>query len=93
MRQPGSPARLGELLGEEASSKQSLGLEDLPDILGEKMPELPLNRVGKYRLINALKQRFGVGFRNIPMVSGIIKEFEQQMDDENIIRMNRKGVK
>lgn len=93
MRQAGSVAKLGELLGAEASDKQSLSLEDLPELLGEKLPELPLNRVGKYRLLNALKQRFGVGYRNIPMIAGIIRDFEQKVEDENIIRMNKKGVK
>ena len=90
MRQEGKPAKLGELLG-SAGSKTSLGLKDLPEILGEKMPELPMNRIGKFRLINALSQRFGPGFRDIPMVSGIIKEFDSQMNDENVIRQNKKG--
>jgi len=90
MRESGSPAKLGELLGSSAE-KQDLSLEDLPELLGEKMPDMPLNRVGKYRLVNALKQRFGPGFRNVPMVSKIISEFEQKMNDENIIRMNKKG--
>lgn len=90
MRSQDKPAGLGELLG-SAADKSSLGLKDLPEILGEKMPELPMNRIGKFRLINALSQRFGPGFRNIPMVSNIIKEFDSQMNDENIIRRNKKG--
>ena len=90
MRAEGKPAALGELLG-SAAGKSELGLKDLPELLGEKMPELPMNRIGKFRLINALSQRFGPGFRNIPMVSGIIKEFDNQMNDENVIRQNKKG--
>jgi hypothetical protein len=90
MRESGKPAGLGELLG-SAANKQNLGLKDLPELLGEKLPELPMNRIGKFRLINALSQRFGPGFRNIPMVSGILKEFDQQMNDENVIRQNKKG--
>ena len=90
MRQAEKPASLGELLG-GASSKQNLGLKDLPQILGEKMPDLPKNRIGKFRLINALQQRFGPGFKNVPMVSGIIKEFDQQINDENVIKANKKG--
>lgn len=84
---------MGEVLGKDAASKEDLGLKDLPSILGEKMPELPMNRIGKFRLINALQQRFGPGFRNVPMVSSIIKEFDQKMDDENVIRVNKKGRK
>lgn len=91
MRAAGKPAKLGELLGSVASEGDNVGLEHLPEILGEKMPNMPFNRVGKYRLVNALKQRFGPGFRNVPMVTKIISEFEQRMNDENIIRMNKKG--
>lgn len=90
MRESGSPASLGELLGKSAS-KQDMGLKDLPEILGEKMPELPLNRIGEFRLMNALSQRFGPGFRDIPMVGKIIKEFNEQVKTENVVRMNKKG--
>lgn len=90
MRESGSPASLGELLGKSAE-KQDLNLEDLPQILGEKMPELPKNRIGKFRLVNALQNRFGNGYRNIPMVSKIIKQFDDEVEMENTIRMNKKG--
>lgn len=90
MREAGSPANLGELLGKSAD-KQDIGLKDLHELLGEKMPELPANRIGKFRLINALSQRFGPGFRDIPMVSKIIKEFDEQIETENVVRMNKKG--
>ena len=90
MREAGSPASLGELLGKSAE-KQDLNLEDLPQILGEKMPELPKNRIGKFRLVNALQNRFGNGYRNIPMVSKIIKQFDDEVELENTIRMNKKG--
>ncbi len=91
MRESGSPAKLGELLGAESSDKKQLSMEDLPELLGEKMPDLPLNRVGHYRLMQSLKQRFGAGYRNIPMIQGIISEFEQKMKDENVIKMNMRG--
>ncbi len=90
MREEGKPAALGELLG-KAAEKKELGFADLPELLGEKMPDLPMNRIGKFRLINALSQRFGPGFRNIPMVSNIIKEFDSKISDENVMRQNRKG--
>ena len=90
MRDSSSPANLGELLGESAE-KSKLSMKDLPELLGEKMPEMPMNRVGHYRLMQALKQRFGAGYRNIPMIQGILKEFEDNMNTENIIKMNMKG--
>jgi len=90
MRPAEKPASLGELLGKSAE-KKDLNLEDLPEILGEKMPELPKNRIGKFRLINALQMRFGNGYRNIPMVSKIIKQFDDEINFENTIRRNKKG--
>ena len=89
MRDSSSPATIGELMG-KAGSKSDLGLKDLPEILGEKMPELPKNRLGKMRLLNALQIRFGQGYKNIPMVSGIIKEFDKEVELENVLRANKR---
>lgn len=91
MRAQNKPASLGELMGSASSTQSNLGLKDLPTILGEKMPDLPKNRIGKFRLVNALQQRFGPGFRNIPHVNNIIKEFDQHVSDENVIKANKKG--
>ena len=90
MRAEGKPAGLGELLG-SAASKQDMSLKDLPELLGEKMPDLPRTRIGKFRLVNALSQRFGPGYKNIPMVSKIIEEFDEEVKLENVIRQNGKG--
>lgn len=80
---------MGELMG-KAGGKSNLSLKDLPEILGEKMPELPKNRLGKMRLLNALQVRFGPGYNNIPMVSGILKEFDQEVELENVLRANKR---
>ena len=85
-------ATLGELLG-DAGNKASLSLKDLPTILGEKMPDLPRDRVGKFRLIQSLQIRFGDGFRNLPHIKGIIEEFDKEVETENVIRANTKGKK
>lgn len=90
MRSANKPASLGELIGKDAD-KQNLTLKDLNKLLGEKMPDLPRNRIGKFRLINALQQRFGPGFKNIPMISNIIREFDQEVSDANVIQANKKG--
>jgi len=89
MRSANKPASLAELLGKDAGS--SLGMADLPSLLGEKMPELPKNRIGKFRLTNALKLRFGPGFRNIPGIKNILEEFEHDMETENIVKMNKES--
>lgn len=95
MRPAGQPANLGELLGSAAEKKDpsEFSLEDLPEILGEKMPELPKNRIGRFRLLNALQQRFGNGYNNIPGVKRIINQFDEEIKLENTIRMNKRGIK
>ncbi len=67
-----------------ADSGRSLTLAQLPDILGEAIPEMPANAIEKHRLVTALRNRFGSDFRNIPGVRGLISEFE-----ENIVYENR----
>ncbi len=85
MRASGGNATLGELMGTD-----EIKLDNIKDVLGEKLPELPLNRIGKYRLINSLKVRFGPGYRNIPGVSQMIQEFSDKVETENVIRLNKK---
>lgn len=81
------PATLGEVLGKKA---QISGLKDLPDILGEKMPEMEFNEVGRLRLLKSLKGRFGEGFRNLPGITGVIKEFDTEMRFRSAIRKNKR---
>lgn len=72
-------ASLAELMGITASrsgSKGGLTLEQLPEILGDSMPDLPKNAVGRHRLVRALQQRFGSNWRGLPGVSDIVKEFD-----------------
>lgn len=86
MRSKNKPATLAELLGKKSSGEMSLG--DLPQILGEKMPEMPYNRIGRYRLNNALKLRFGPGYKNIPGIKNILTEFDSNVSTENVIKAN-----
>lgn len=88
MREAGKPATLAELMGKQ-SENSDLSLKDLPEMLGEQMPDLPKNRIGKFRLMSALAQRYGPNFRNLPMVSKIIKEFDSEIETENVIRLNK----
>lgn len=83
---------LNELMGKAGGKSSTLSLKDLPDLLGEQMPDLPKNEVGKFRLMRALKIRFGNGFRNIPGVNGIMREFAEEVDFEH--RINKiKNIK
>ena len=86
-RDKDKPATLNELTGKDGPAMR---LEELPKILGEKMPELPFDSRGKIRLMRALKNRFGEGFKNIPGVKGILKDFEREMKVARLIKMNRR---
>ena len=70
------PASLNELMGKATTLER---LEDLPGVLGERMPEIEFNEVGKMRLMRALKNRFGEGFRNLPGVTKILQDFDDEV--------------
>ena len=77
-------AGLAELMGATGSQKAgNLRLEHLPQILGDAMPDLPRNQVGRYRLVRALQQRFGDSFRSLPGVSGLVEQFDKEIDFED----------
>jgi hypothetical protein len=63
--------------GEDAK-KNGLDLHDLPDVLGEGMPKLEFHALGRIRLMRALQQRFGSGYRNVPGVSSVMQKFDEQ---------------
>lgn len=78
---------LAEMMGSTAAGRGSdLSLKQLPLILGDAMPELPKNSVGRHRLVRALQQRFGPNFRSLPGVSGLIKEFDSDCEFETRIQ-------
>ena len=82
---------LSEIMGKKAAGKgSSLSLNDLPDILGDSMPELPRNSVGRFRLTRALQQRFGNNFRRLPGVSGLMTQFDDDVKFEQRIASMQK---
>lgn len=77
-------ASLSEIMGKAGAErgKAGLTLSDLPELLGEGMPELPQSAVGRHRLLRALKGRFGPNFRSLPGVSDLVKEFDDNIATE-----------
>lgn len=80
-------ASLAEIMGRRGADMASKGitLEDLPELFGEAMPDLPKNAVGRYRLLRSLKARFGPNFRALPGVSSVLKEFDNEVAREERI--------
>lgn len=70
---------LNELMGksgEQATKK--LGLSDLGELLGERLPKFDYTRVGRLRLTNALRARFGDNYMNLPGMDDILREFDDE---------------
>lgn len=77
---------LAEIMGTNANQHNSgLTMKNLPEVLGEGMPELPRNAVGRHRLIRSLQQRFGRNFRSLPGVADLMKEFDGHVELERRI--------
>ncbi len=70
---------LNELMGSGASDKKGrdLSLDDLTGLLGDRMPKLNFNPIGRMRLTTALRNRFGDNYRQLPGIDSILKEFDE----------------
>lgn len=73
-------ASLNELMGSAGNKAESrkLGLDDLGELLGERMPKLEYSPVGRMRLTAALRVRFGDNYRHLPGIEDILKEFDNE---------------
>ena len=73
-----SKTTLNEIMGKSGDKAKSrtLSLDDLGDILGEKLPKLEFSPVGRLRLTTALRNRFGDNYRNIQGMDDILREFD-----------------
>lgn len=73
-------ASLNELMGGAGSvaKERKLSLSDLPELLGEAMPEIPHTPVGRLRLTMALRNRFGDNWRTIPGIKDVMKDFDSE---------------
>jgi hypothetical protein len=69
-----------ELMGSAGGSAKSrdLSIDDLGELLGERLPKLEYTPVGRMRLMTALHNRFGDGFRNLPGIGKILKDFDTE---------------
>lgn len=73
-------ASLAELMGSSApSGGKKLSLDDLGDLLGERLPKLEFTPVGRLRLTTALRNRFGESYKNLPGISDIMSEFDKEI--------------
>lgn len=85
---------LNELMGKAGEGK--LSLDKLGDLLGERLPKLEFSPRGRMRLTEALRQRFGDNYRNLPGIGDVLKEFDEEarfnvkLQEMKLIRGRRK---
>jgi hypothetical protein len=91
MRSSISNPNLNELMGEGYEHRTKLTLDDLPKLLGHKMPEITFDHVGRVRLHHALQQRFGQDYQNIPHVQDLLKQHADAMKVHAAILANKKS--
>ena len=72
---------LNELMGKSGGT-EGLTLDHLGDLLGERMPKIEFHPVGRLRLVQALRARFGDNYRHLPGIDGILKEFDKNAEFE-----------
>lgn len=76
-------ATLGEVMGNGPSAKHGgIDLHNLHELLGEDMPKLEFHALGRVRLIRALRNRFGAGYRSKPGISELLNKFDQEAHTE-----------
>lgn len=75
---------LNELMGQKGDHVKDHGLdfEDLKLLLGERMPHLQFDPLGRHRLIHALRDRFGANYKNMPEIQGILSKFDEHAKRE-----------
>lgn len=73
---------LNEIMGKAGHGAKSrrLTLDDLGDLLGERLPKLEFSPVGRLRLTSALRNRFGDNYRTLPGIEDILKEFDHEAE-------------
>lgn len=71
---------INELMGSGGSKAKGrkLTLDDLGELLGERMPKLDFTPVGRLRLTTALRNRFGDGYLSLPGIDNILEEFNKE---------------
>jgi hypothetical protein len=56
-----------------------LNLTPFRQILGDDIPDLPLNKIGRFRLLQALRRKFGANFKNVGQAKKLLDIFDRQL--------------
>ena len=59
-----------------------IGMFDLTkyaQVLGDDTPKITLSKLGRFRLLQLLRRKFGAGFKNVAQAQRILKDFETKL--------------
>lgn len=71
---------------QKPSGPGQMDMDPIKRILGEDMPEITPTPLGRYRLITALKNKFGPSYRNYPQASEVLEHFDGELNYFSKIR-------
>lgn len=57
-----------------------LDMTKVQKVLGPEAPSVTADRIGKYRLMESLKNKYGPNYKNHPDAKHVIKEHDAQVD-------------
>ena len=84
---------MNEMMGSSGKElKGKLTLDNLHEVMNERMPKLEYHPVGRLRLMTALRNRFGDNFRALPGMDEILSEFDKRAD-HNVAVQKMKMIK
>jgi hypothetical protein len=74
--------KTGPLLMKDMMNTKKPGTFDVEafrERLGDDVPTIPLTKVGKFRLQQYLRRKFGVGWKNVADAKNILSSFDAAM--------------
>lgn len=81
----------GPSYGSQAKAKSTMDLKPIQKVLGDQMPALTPDPLGRYRLMSALSKKFGPTFRSHPDSVSAIHHFEKEYNYFKTIRTTLSG--
>lgn len=60
--------------------RKDMDMHPIKQVLGEQTPAVTPDALGRHRLMNALKQKFGPGYRNHPEATKARSHFESEFN-------------
>lgn len=68
-----------------------MDLAPIQEILGENTPEISPTPLGRFRLVSALRNKFGDNYRNVPTAKTALDHFDKEHQYFKLLRKIRGG--